>query len=93
MENHTKHVLAMKLNILTHNIKGLNDPESIDKERGFIKFISPRADVIFIQEHKLRGESLDNLGHRIMPGCASWVLEAAMDERSWANPDAAGNEG
>jgi hypothetical protein len=25
-----------------------------------------------------------------MPGCASWVLEAAPGERSWLNPNAAG---
>jgi hypothetical protein len=33
------------------------------------------------------------LGHRIMPGCASWVLEAALGERNWINPDAAGKGG
>ena len=80
----------MKWNILIHNIRGFNDPESIDKKREFIKSILPRADVIFLQEHKLRGSSLDNLGHRIMPECVSWILEAAPGERSWANPDAAG---
>jgi len=83
----------MKWNILTHNIRGLNDPENIDKEKGFIKSISPRPDVIFLQEHKLRGRSLDNLGYRIMPGYASWVFEAAPGERNWANPDAAGKWG
>jgi hypothetical protein len=29
----------MKWNILTHNIRGLSDPESIAKEWGFINFI------------------------------------------------------
>lgn len=28
-----------------------------------------------------------------MPGCASWVLEATLRERSWLNPNAVGKEG
>jgi hypothetical protein len=63
------------------------------KRGGFIKSILPWADVVFLQEHKLKGRSLDNLGHKIMLGCASWVLEAAPGEKSWANPDAAGKRG
>ena len=46
-----------------------------------------------IQEHKLRGRTLDNLGTRLMPSCASWILEAAPRERSWLNPNAAGKRG
>jgi hypothetical protein len=46
-----------------------------------------------LQEHKLRGKTLENLGSRLMPGCASWVLEAAPGERSWLNPNAAGKGG
>ena len=61
----------MKWNILTHNIRGLNDPESIAKERGFLSTLTPKADVVMIQEHKLRGRALENLGSRLMFGCAS----------------------
>lgn len=46
-----------------------------------------------IQEHKLRGRALDNLRTRLMPGCASWILEATPEERSWLNPNAAGKGG
>ena len=28
-----------------------------------------------------------------MPGCASWILEAALGKRSWLNPNAAGKGG
>ena len=45
----------MKWNIITHNIRGLHDPENIDKERGFLNDLSPRADIVMNQEHKLRG--------------------------------------
>lgn len=79
----------MKRNIITHNIQGLNDPDNITKERCFLNFLTPRIDVVMIQEHKLRGRALENLGSRLMPGYASWILEAAPGERSWLNPNAA----
>ena len=77
-------------NIITHNIRGLNDPESIAKERGFFNSLRPRVDIVLIQEHKLRGKALENSGSRLMPGCSSWILEAAPGEKSWLNPNAAG---
>lgn len=48
---------------------------------------------LFHQEHKLRGKALENLGSRLMPGCASWILEAEPRERSWINPNAPGKVG
>ena len=83
----------MKRNIITHNIQGLNDLERIARERCFIKSLTPKVEVVMIQEHKLRGKSMENLGNKLMPGCASWVLEAAPGERSWLNPNAAGKGG
>lgn len=78
----------MNWNIITHNIRELSDPESIIKDRCFLSALTPRVDVVMIQEHKLRGKAMENLGARLMPGCASWVLEDAQRERSWLNPDA-----
>ena len=74
--------LHMKWNFITHNIRGLNDPDNIAKERSFLMSLTPRLDVVMIQEHKLRGRTLENLGTRLMPGYASWILEAAPGERS-----------
>ena len=74
--------LLMKWSIITHNIRGLNDPESIAKERNFLTSLTPKVDIVMLQEHKLRGKALENLGSRLMPGCASWILEAAPGERS-----------
>lgn len=48
---------------------------------------------MMIQEHKLRERALDNLGTRLMPDCASWILEAVPGMRSWLNPNAAGKGG
>ena len=61
----------MKWNIISHNIRGLNDLESLGKERHFLTSIIPRVDIVMLQEHKLRGNALDNLGARLMPGYAS----------------------
>jgi hypothetical protein len=72
----------MKWNIITHNIRGLNDPENIAKERGFLNSLTPKVDIVMIQEHKLRCRALENLGSRFMPGFASWIVEAAPEERS-----------
>ena len=83
----------MKWNIITHNIRGLNDLDNIAKESCFLKSLTPRIDVVMIQEHKLRGRALENLGTRLMPEYASWILEAALGERSWLNPNAAGKGG
>lgn len=49
--------LAMKWTLITHNIRGLNDPESIREERCFINSVTPKVDIVMIQEHKLRGSS------------------------------------
>lgn len=83
----------MRWNIITHNIRGLNNSESITNERCFIDLLTPKADIVMIQEHKLRGKNMKNLGSRITPGCASWVLEAAPGEKSRINPNAAGRGG
>ena len=75
---------------ITHNIRGLNDPENIAKERRYLNAISPRVDIVMLQEHKLRGRTLEYLETRLMPGYTSWILEAAPGERSWLNSNAAG---
>lgn len=55
--------------------------------------LTPKADVVLIQEHKLRGRILENLGNRLMAGCASWIQETTPGERSWLNPNVAGKGG
>ena len=72
----------MKWNLITHNLRGLNDPDCIRKERCFLSSVTSKVDVVLIQEHKLRGSALDHIGTRLMPGYASWVLEAAPGEKT-----------
>lgn len=51
--------------------------------------ITPHPDVVMIQEHKLRGNNLDNQGSRLILSNESWILAAAPGERSWINPNVA----
>ena len=59
-------------------------------ERSFSNSLSPIIEIVMLQKHKLRGHALDNLGGRLMPECASWILKTEPGERSWLNPNAAG---
>ena len=44
----------MIFNLITHNTRGVNDPESINKERRFLSLFFSKPDVVMIHEHKLR---------------------------------------
>ena len=52
----------MKWNIITHNIRGLNDLENITKERYLINSLASKANIVMIHKHKLRGKSLESIG-------------------------------
>lgn len=65
-------IIFMKLVLLTHNVRGLNDPDKVSKERYSLNSLIPKADVVLFQEHKMRGIALDNLGNRLMVGTSSW---------------------
>ena len=83
----------MKWNIIAHNLRGLNDLESITREKYFLIALTPKVDVIMIQEHKLRGKAIESLGNSLMHGYTSWISEAAPEEKSWINSNAAGKGG
>lgn len=55
--------------------------------------LTPKMDIVSIQEHKLRRKLLENLGPIIMIGCTSWILEATQGERSWCNLNVASKDG
>lgn len=54
----------MKLVILAHYVRGLNDPHKIARERYYLNSMSPKVDVMLIQEHKMRGMALHTLGNK-----------------------------
>lgn len=53
----------MKIKLITQNIRGLNDPLAIDNLRNYIQ--KNPIDMLFLQEHKLRGTNAANLGRQI----------------------------
>lgn len=83
----------IKWNIISHNNRGLNYRDNIAKEKKIIKTLTPTNDMIMIQEHKLRGTTLEYVSTRLMHVCTSWILEAAPGERSWLNPNGTGKGG
>lgn len=83
----------MKLNIMTHNIRALNDPTNILKYNRFLRSISPRVDVLLLQEHKLKGSRVEHLDKRLMPWSIGWILEVEPCYKSWLNPNGAGKGG
>lgn len=72
---------------------GLSDLDNIAKEKRFLNSLTPKIDIIMIQQHKLRGMLLEKLGARFLPFCPSWILEATLRERSWLNPNEVGKGG
>lgn len=83
----------MKWNIITHNLKGLNDPEGVTRERYFLTSLTQMIDVIMIQEYKLRGKAIEDIGRRLMQEYDSWILEAVPGEKNWINTNAADKNG
>lgn len=63
------------------------------KEKIFLVSLISRADLVMIQEHKLRVRLQENLGSRLMLGCANWVPLVARGERSWINPNSGARAG
>lgn len=64
----------MKIKILTHNVRGLNDPLAVANLRTYIQ--RNPVDVLFIQEHKLRGNSIANLGRQVWKRAKTFFTEA-----------------
>lgn len=65
----------MKLNLLTFNVHGLNDPVSIPKLKHYLS-ASPQVDILLLQEHKLRLQVAQELGAKLWKGVETWILDA-----------------
>jgi len=65
----------MKIKLLSHNVRGLNDPKAMDNLRHNIR--KNPIDLFFIQEHKLRGKGVDQLGQSLWRRAIALCTEAA----------------
>ena len=66
----------MLIKAITYNVRGLNDARKIQRLRHYFQTSSGWADIILLQEHKLRGEKADRLGRDLFPKWKYWMLEA-----------------
>lgn len=64
----------MKLKLLSYNVRGLNDPASIDNLRNYLH--RNPVDFLFIQEHKLRGQGALHLGRTLWKCATTFITEA-----------------
>ncbi|KAG0573836.1 hypothetical protein KC19_VG213600 [Ceratodon purpureus] len=67
----------MRLNLLSSNARSLNDPTAVDSLKLYIQDCQPTLDIIFIQEHKRRGEALLQLGPPLWRQATSYGLDAS----------------
>jgi exonuclease III len=65
----------MNFKLLSFNVRGLNEDSSIPILRNYISSI-PVLDVLCVQEHKLRGAAVDQLGRKLWPQAKCWSIEA-----------------
>jgi hypothetical protein len=68
----------MKLNLLTFNVRGLNEDAAMDSLKVYIQDFRPKLDILAIQEHKLRGDALQRLGTWLWRSATFWGLEASL---------------
>lgn len=66
----------MKLHLLSHNVRGLNDPSAIDRFKHYILNSNPKANIIFFQEHKTRGSRLVAIKTALAKQFQCWASEA-----------------
>lgn len=83
----------MKLTIIDHNMHGLNDHESILKIWCFLNTLTLRVDIVIIQNYKLKGMSLENVGYWLMSKYTCCNLAVPFENQSWKNLNVARNDG
>jgi exonuclease III len=67
----------MKLNLMTFNMRGLNEEFALNSLRMYVQDVRPRLDFLAIQEHKLRGNALSCIGTVLWRSASFWDLDAS----------------
>jgi exonuclease III len=67
----------VKLQILSYNVQGLNNPTKVRKLQINIRLTKSAYDMILLQEHKLCGEKAKELGRNLWLDAACICLDAA----------------
>ena len=66
----------MIIKAITFNVRGLNEPRKIERLRQYFQNMQGGADIIMLQEHKLRGEKAGTLGKLLFPNGKCWIQKA-----------------
>ena len=80
----------MKLNLITLNVRGLNDPAKITRLRNYLQGLQPILDIIMIQEHKLKLTKAEGLGSSLMINFGYFYMDAIRGYGHGANEAGAG---
>ncbi|KAG0628129.1 hypothetical protein M758_1G003200, partial [Ceratodon purpureus] len=80
----------MRLNLLSFNARGLNDPAATDSLQFYLKACQPAPDIVYIQEHKRRGIALSSLGPALWRHALSFGLDASPGYGNQDHEDGAG---
>lgn len=66
----------MKLSVLSQNVQGLNNPDTMNRVCGYFLPLLPQVDVLMLQEHKLRGNKVSDLGKAVWPLASFFSIDA-----------------
>jgi exonuclease III len=68
----------MNLNLISYNVRGLNDQMALDTLHHYLHGIMPKIDILMLQEHKLRNTQALQLGAKLWRGATMWCLDATV---------------
>jgi exonuclease III len=83
----------MKVRLITQNVQGLNAPQAPHIIRNFYQEQLHSLDILCLQEHKLRGQRLTDLGHQVWRDASFFPYEASVAYNHMADGDGAGSGG
>lgn len=68
----------MKVYMLSINVRGLNEGTAVDTIQAYIQDCNPSFDFVTIQEHKLRGPLLAQVGQKLWRQALCFGLKATV---------------
>lgn len=83
----------MKLTMLSQNVQGLNNLDSLSRVRSYFQPLFSSIDILSFQEHKLRGDKSLSLGRSFWPLADFYSLDASAAYGHDTNEPGAGSGG
>jgi hypothetical protein len=71
----------MKVHILSINVQGINKDTKVGVIRNYTCILSPRVDVLCLQEHKLGGDKVEGNIRTLRKSKNFWSLEASPSNK------------